>query len=266
MRDINGTVRLTAQIIAEIIRRQMCLPKQNIWLRDQNKVIPNDNGIYVVVGLVNVPSVISAQTYLRDARANDWDQAGGKWDIFGQTFDMGQRETNYDVSGQTFDRAGQTFDQQPPAVVEVNRVYQREDIQIDFLSRSNAGITRNWEIIAALNSILAQQMQAYYSFKIFRLPRSFVNTSSAEGGSQLNRYSITFPTFVWYEKCAVLDPTGEFYYDSFPTKAETDLPLQPIFYDQPGTQYDAGEVYDQANPPSVATIADFVINQEGIEP
>lgn len=265
MNNKNGTIRLVSQIIAEIIRRKMNLPADNVWLRDQNRLIPNDNGTYVIIGLINVPAVIASQSYLRDASANDWDQKNGRWDLRGATFDMGQTETNYDIKGQTFDRAGQTFDQQPPAVFEVSRIYQREDIQIDFLSRSNAGIMRNWEVIAALNSILSQQFQTYYAFKIFRLPRSFVNTSSAEGGSQINRYSLTFPTFVWYEKSVLLSPTGKEYYDNFPAIAKTDVPTQPEFWDEPGTNFDDGQRYDQVSAPLTEVIADFEINQEGIE-
>lgn len=265
MNNKDGTQRLVAQIICEIIRRQLCLPKTSVWLRDQNRVIPNDNGIYVIVGLVNVPAVIASQSYIRDALVSDWDVAGGKWDVPGQNYDPSVQETNFDVKGQNFDRVGQTFDQQPPAVIEVQKVYQREDIQIDFLCRGNAGIKRNWEVIAALSSILSQQFQSYYSFKIFRLPRSFVNTSSAEGGSQLNRYSITFPTFVWYEKQTVLSPTGEMYYDAFPAMAEIDLPIPITNWDQAGGQFDDGGRFDQVAGATVETIADFVINQEGIE-
>lgn len=266
MHDVNGTVRLPAQIICEIIRRQMNLPIENVWVRDQNARIPaTASGIYVAVGMINTPAVIGAQSYLRMANAKDWDQPGGKWDLHNENYDTSQIETNYDLKGQKFDRAGQTFDQQPPTVIEVQKVYQREDIQIDFLSRSNAGIQRNWEVIAAINSILSQQFQAYFSFKIMRLPRSFVNTSAAEGGSQLNRYSITFPVFVWYEKETVLDPTGELYYDNFPVLAKTDLPTQPQFWDEPGTNFDDGQRYDQTNPPTTEIVAEFEINQEGIE-
>jgi hypothetical protein len=115
--------------------------------------------------------------------------------------------------------------------VEYTQVQQRENIQVDILSRSNDALTRNWEIIGALSSIYSKQVQEKYNFKIFRIPQGFINTSDAEGGSFLNRYSLTFPVFTWYKKRKVLTPTGKNYYDDFTTRVDdentigTDNPL-----------------------------------------
>ncbi len=114
---------------------------------------------------------------------------------------------------------------------EVSQYQQREDIQIDILSRSTAAKIRKWEIVAALQSFYAQQQQELNNFKIFRIPSSFVNASGAEGGSNINRYSITVACFVWYKKEKLLkSPLGD-YYDDFNTRVDdeetigTDTPL-----------------------------------------
>ncbi len=103
---------------------------------------------------------------------------------------------------------------------EINKVIASEDMQIDIFSRSNEATFRRMEIIMALQSIYAQQIQELYNFKIFKIPRSFVKTSAAEGGSNLNRYTITVPCFVWYIKDKVLaTPLGD-YYDDFTTRVD----------------------------------------------
>ena len=98
----------------------------------------------------------------------------------------------------------------------------QENIQIDVVSRSNDALTRTWEVIAAMNSIYSQQQQELNNFKIFRLPRSFVNASYAEGGSQLNRYTLLIPCMVWYRKDMVISsPLGD-YFNDFTTRTDDD--------------------------------------------
>lgn len=89
---------------------------------------------------------------------------------------------------------------------EIQECVQRENIQIDLSSRNNDARQRRWEIQLALKSILAQQMQEQYQFRIFRIPASFINASEAEGGSTLNRFSIVIPVNVWYRKEKTLTP------------------------------------------------------------
>lgn len=170
---------LAEQIIIDIIANEMAIdPARNIWVRDQNRKIPNDDGLYIIVGMVD-SIFMSSQTYLR------------------------QQAT-------------------PPPVTqyEVNEVALSENIQIDILSRSQAAILRRWEVIAALRSIYSQQKQEENSFKIFRQPRSFINASLPEGGSQLNRFALSFPCFVWYRKEKALSPTGNQYFDNFETRVD----------------------------------------------
>ena len=90
---------------------------------------------------------------------------------------------------------------------------------------------RNWQVVAAMQSFYSQQQQELNNFKIFRIPQSFLNTSSAEGGSNINRFSITVPCFVWYRKDTILNsPLGD-YYDDFTTRVDdeqtigTDTPI-----------------------------------------
>lgn len=104
--------------------------------------------------------------------------------------------------------------------VEVTQYQAAENIQIDVVSRSNDALLRRWEVVAALRSIYAQQQMEKYGFKIARLPNSFVNSSAAEGGSQLNRFSLSFKCLVWQQKEKVLTPEGSEYYDDFSTRVD----------------------------------------------
>lgn len=55
------------QLIVDIIQREMGLDTQDVWIRDSNHTIPNDKGLYVVVGLSPGGSqTISQSTYLND--------------------------------------------------------------------------------------------------------------------------------------------------------------------------------------------------------
>lgn len=105
-------------------------------------------------------------------------------------------------------------------IKEINEVQLSELIQIDVFCISNLFVKRRWEFIAALNSIYAKQMQEKYNFKIGRLPNSFINTSLAEGGSQLNRYTFTFSCFTWYKKEKILTPSGTKYFDHFAVRVD----------------------------------------------
>lgn len=44
---------LASQVIVDILKTEMVLDSQAIWLREQNKVIPNDQKMYIAVGLVS---------------------------------------------------------------------------------------------------------------------------------------------------------------------------------------------------------------------
>lgn len=180
---------LVSQIIVDVLNREMAMPENSVWVRNQNRLIPNDNGLYIVVGLNNAIPLSNVTNM--------------------------EQEQNGLVT----------------IIHQISQVQLQENIQIDILSRSNDALLRNWEIIAAMQSFYCQQQQELNNFKIFRLPRSFIDASESEGGSTLNRYSITVPAMVWYRKDTLLDsPLGDFY-DDFKQRVDdentigTDTPL-----------------------------------------
>jgi len=182
---------LSSQYIVNILVREMGLPAGAVWVRNQNQVIPNDNGLYISVGIVWAFPVGNS-TYMVEETSGD-----------------------------------------PSVAVQhqISQLQQRENVQIDIWSRSNDGITRWPEVIMAMQSFYAQQQQELNNFKIARIPQSITDTSYAEGGSQLNRYTIVQPVLVWYRKDTILNsPLGD-YYDNFTTRADdettigTDTPL-----------------------------------------
>lgn len=252
---------LSSQYIVDIINKKMAMPSQRVFLRDQSPVLPVDKMLYIVVGIVNT-FPMAAETFMRPATANDWDVDNQRWDLAGQTYDTATNPLNYDRGGEDWDQPNQFFDQLPPTQIEVSQVIQQEWVQIDVCSKNTDAMTRNWEVIAALNSFYSQQTQEANTFKIFRLPRGPANTSSAEGGSFLNRYTLTVPCFVWYVKETVMN-SGD-YYDDFHTQADDEQTLTslPQNYDVPGQVWDTlGQTFDQPEP-----LITFEIDQEGIQP
>lgn len=178
--QFNDQDRLVEQVIIDILRHEMGFAENSIWIRDQNRKIPNDTGFYCIVGMVD------SKPYASQSR---------------------METVGPDPDGK--------YQQ-----VEVSRFQSRDNIQIDILSKDKVAVTRRWEIIAALKSIFAQQQQEKFQFKIASIPTSFVNSSNAEGGSQLNRYSIIVPCLVWYKKSKPLSPDDGSFYDDFHTRVD----------------------------------------------
>lgn len=89
-------------------------------------------------------------------------------------------------------------------------------MQVDIYSRNNDARSRCWEVQAALNSTYSQQLQDKYQFRISKMSNNF-NTSSFEGGSDINRFTIRFNCLTWQEKVTPID-----YYNKFPTEAYRD--------------------------------------------
>lgn len=105
---------------------------------------------------------------------------------------------------------------------EVRQVLMRDNIQIDIASRDDKAVINRWRVLAALRSVFSQQQQEKNFFKIFRVPTNFVNTSGSEGGSNLNKFSVTVACHVWYrEEKALSSPDGD-YYNEFKTRADTE--------------------------------------------
>lgn len=104
---------------------------------------------------------------------------------------------------------------------EIQEVYLRENITIDLFSKNIEARQRRWEIQAALKSIYAQQKQELEYFRIYRIPSGFVNSSEAEGGSRINRFTITIPCNTWYRKTKTAD-----FYDRFPARVDDEKTIE----------------------------------------
>lgn len=165
---------LVEPIIIDILRNELELNNANVWVRDQNKKIPNDQGLYIVVGMVDTKVIGNNNTI-------------------------------------TPTDAGMT---------ELQQVTMRQNIQIDIFSRSTDAITRRSEVLAALSSFYSQQLQERNSFKIFRIPTTFINSSGVEGGSNINRFSIIIACHTFFRKEKVLSSINGDYYDEFETRVD----------------------------------------------
>jgi len=100
--------------------------------------------------------------------------------------------------------------------IEYQYLNQQRQMQIDVYSRNNDARQRFWEVITALKSIYAEQQQDIYNFKIGTITNSR-NLSGLDGGSDINRYTITFNVLVHYTKSKVIN-----YYDTFPYEIYTE--------------------------------------------
>ncbi|MBQ2284237.1 MAG: hypothetical protein II244_01080 [Clostridia bacterium] len=98
---------------------------------------------------------------------------------------------------------------QDGSYTEIQDLNLQRVMQIDCYSRNNDARDRFWEITAALNSTYAQQQMDLYNFKIGKITQTN-NISGIDGGSDINRYSITFNVLSHEQKITNID-----YYDKF---------------------------------------------------
>ena len=165
--------QLAAQIIINILTQRLCLNADQIWLRNQNRNIPDGTGIYIAVGQIDSTIVCNV--------------------------------TNMET--ETINNVVQQH--------EINEVQTLEEVQIDVFSRSNEAKFIAMKVVAMLGGYYSQQQQELNSFKIYHNPRVFRDTSEAEGGSFLQRYTIVFACAVWYRWDSLMNsPLGD-YYDDF---------------------------------------------------
>ena len=94
---------------------------------------------------------------------------------------------------------------------EIQDINQSRMMQIDVYSRNNDARERFWEVTAALKSNYAQQQMDLYNFKIGTIANS-VNLSGMDGGSDINRFSVSFNVLIHLQKTTVIN-----YYDKFET-------------------------------------------------
>lgn len=104
---------------------------------------------------------------------------------------------------------------------EIQDLNQGAMIQIDCYSRNNDALTRHPEIIMAMKSIYAEQQMDLYNFKLGIIGNA-VNNSGIDGGSDINRYTITYNAIIHHQKITPID-----YYDKFGVTAQTE---NGIFY------------------------------------
>lgn len=156
--------------IVDIIRTEMGLDQQHIWIQSQNrKIPPQSDNLYCVVGCVDFRPISSKSAF--------------------KTY---TNELQEEIQG------------------EEQTVYGRADVQVDLMSRSNEARLRRAEVLMALNSYYSKNLQDKNQFRIFELPRMFMNTSSLQGGSDINRFTLIIPTMISETK---IKPTD--YYDTF---------------------------------------------------
>ena len=149
------------EYIVDIIRTEMGLSQQNIWIHSQNrKIPPQSQELYVTVGCVDFLPISSKSTF-------------------------------------KMVEATQT---EPEHGEEIQTVYGRASIQIDILSRSLEARQRRAELLMALNSFYSKEIQEKYQFRIFELPQNFLNTSGLEGGSDINRFSLIIRAMISQDK------------------------------------------------------------------
>lgn len=108
------------------------------------------------------------------------------------------------------------------STIEVQTSSQFENIKIDLISRNSDARKRRNEVLLALTSIYSEQQQEKYQFKIFRIPVSFIRIPEAEGGSNINRFSIVIVCQTWLRKENLLTNAGEEFFETFPTRVDTE--------------------------------------------
>lgn len=159
------------EYIVDIIRKEMNLSQQNIWIHSQNrKIPPQSEELYVTVGCVDFLPISSKSRF------------------------------KFVDATQTTEEFGE----------EIQTVYGRASVQIDILSRSLEARVRRAELLMALNSYYSKEVQEKHQFRIFELPQRFINTSSLEGGSEINRFSLIIRAMISEDKVKSTS-----YYDTF---------------------------------------------------
>ena len=112
-------------------------------------------------------------------------------------------------------------------MTQYNEATIDDNLQIDISSKNSDARVRRHEVFMALNSYYSKQLQEKYGFRIFGLPSGFMNTSAADGGTVVYRYSITFQC--QYMRVYSRTVTGYDYYKTFPTTVVNDGVLDDSF-------------------------------------
>lgn len=100
--------------------------------------------------------------------------------------------------------------------IQVQDLNQSCMIQIDCYSRNNEALNRHHEIIFAMDSVYAQEQMDLYNFKLGLIGNE-VNNSGVDGGSDINRFTITFNAIIHFHKEKYIN-----YYDKFKVTANNE--------------------------------------------
>lgn len=95
-------------------------------------------------------------------------------------------------------------------MTEVLSASVQESYQVEAYSRDGSARERKIELLWALRSTLAQQLSEKHSFKLGRLPTSFVDVSTGEGSSRLNRYALTINLLRSFSRVRAIEAFTEF--------------------------------------------------------
>lgn len=95
-------------------------------------------------------------------------------------------------------------------VIETATVNSQEMIQVDIFSYDDSARKRRVEILFALGGNACQQLAEKYSFKVGQIPSSFVDVSTVEASTRLNRYAITFNILRVYSRELIIDHFDKF--------------------------------------------------------
>lgn len=93
---------------------------------------------------------------------------------------------------------------------EVKECTINDIIQIDIMSKNNDARTRRYEVVTALTSNYAKQMQDKYNIRLFDIPSNVQNTQQAEGAANIYRYTLTLTAQYMKVYTKTID-----YYDKF---------------------------------------------------
>ena len=149
-------MRLTQQIVCDIIKNGMSLKDDQIWIHNQRRHIPEDKRLYIAVGFMSSKPYGNNISY-------DYSTITG---ISGST---GTTGIAYDVLVQ----------------------HVIETITIDLFSYTTEALERYGEVLGALNSTYSEEMQTNYAIRIAKIPISINDVSHIEGATFLNRMSLS---------------------------------------------------------------------------
>ena len=97
---------------------------------------------------------------------------------------------------------------------EIQDLNQACMVQIDCYSRNNDARDRHHEIIMAMNSVYAQQQMDLYNFKLGLIGNT-VNISGIDGGSDINRYTITYNAIIHHHKETAINYYNKFEFQTY---------------------------------------------------